>query len=367
MKLSLSNISHKIEVLEKKEEEFSFFDIASHLEQIQANATTFAEILSPFSYEDFSTIYQKILDLPISLQPLISSTLHVSSMTSIAGILKNKNLHVLYGENTYFECVKAVKWASRATSTLEATEEQFSSADLILAQFNPSWSGINGVKDKYRVEDIPLFLHKAFKNRQKPLILALDCTIDYIFSENIKNLFEEFKYKILEGRLCIICYRSGTKFDLFGMDNYCGAPFYIINDNSNTWNFLRSLTEDPALKTDLLSLQWFCLTYLYAAEEIDLYRKYLFENTKSLLQKIPSSLFNGKMYQIIPFDEKGNPVFLDIIVKSPFHALKIKALVGGNLGIKCLESNLPVFHRMSLGMCHTNLSILTSVKYSTLR
>jgi hypothetical protein len=100
---------------------------------------------------------------------------------------------------------------------------------------------------------------------------------------------------------------------------------------------------------------------------MDLYRKYIFENTRALLNKIPSTLFKGKIYAVVPFAEDADPAFLDITVTGSFHNLKTSALVGGNLSIKCLESNLPIFYRISLGLYHTSLSKLTAVKYSTLR
>lgn len=99
-----------------------------------------------------------------------------------------------------------------------------------MAQFNPVLKRGDTQSDVYRVEKVREFLHEALLDREKPLTLALDSTIDFINSSKSAALFEEFKQEIETGKLNIICYRSGLKFDLFGMDNYCGAPFFMIHN-----------------------------------------------------------------------------------------------------------------------------------------
>jgi hypothetical protein len=65
----------------------------------------------------------------------------------------------------------------------------------------------------------------------KPDTKHLTITIDYINSPKVYELLQTFEKEILEGRLNFVLFRSGQKFDMLGVDNYYGAPYYIINNN----------------------------------------------------------------------------------------------------------------------------------------
>jgi hypothetical protein len=97
----------------------------------------------------------------------------------------------------------------------------------------------------------------------------------------VGKLLEEFRKEIRSGALNIICYRSGLKFDLFGMDNYAGAPLFMIHNGDEKWRAFDLLLTDPALQTDRLSLNWFCLAYLYTGKELEEYRNQIFANTRA--------------------------------------------------------------------------------------
>jgi hypothetical protein len=203
------------------------------MEQIHANLSSLLEIFTPFNSVDFPSIYQNLLtSIPAGLKSLTSYGVHSSGMTSVTGIFKavqrtlGKTPHVLYGENTYYECIKAADFISKASSIEKASEEDWKEVDLILAQFNPVLKRVEYPVTEYRTERIADVLQKAITAREgKPLTLALDCTIDFIDSPKVGHLLTQFQEEILKGSLNIVCYRSGLKFDLFGMDNYCGAPF----------------------------------------------------------------------------------------------------------------------------------------------
>ena len=294
-------------------------------------------------------------------------------MTTLTGIFKSveKSLgrvpHVLYGENTYFECIKVARKISHATCWLNATLEDWEKVDLILAQFNPALRRIELQATDYKVEKISEALRCALKAREgKPLTLALDCTLDYIDSPRVAELLGEFQEEIETGRLNVIGYRSGTKFDLFGMDNYCGAPFFMIH-NAKRGCFDR-LLKDPALQTDPLSLNWFCLAYQNAAPQLELYRKQIFDNTRAFLNKIPSRLFNETShYRIIPMEEQANAAFVDIKISGLFHQIRGAALVGGYLSTKCMSSGHPIFYRPSLGFYHPNFTMIFGEENTTIR
>lgn len=374
--ISFLNIQDQLKLLEQQSKDALFFNTASYLEEIHANLTALLEIFSPFSREDFPSLYQNLLtSIPANLKPLTSGSLHASAMTSLVGIFKaaEKTLgrvpFVLYGENTYFECIKAAKLLSHSVSINEATEDDWSKVDLILGHFNPVMR-TDFHTAEYKVEQVEATLHKALAGRQNnPLVLALDCTLDYINSPRVAHLLEEFEKQIQEGKLIVISYRSGLKFDLFGMDNYCGAPFFIVHSKETKWTAFDDLLDDPVLQTDHLSLNWFCLAYQNAASELELYRRQIFDNTRTLLNKTPARLLNniGAGYRIIPIEKGADAAFIDIKVTGPFHQARGAALVGGSILTTCMKNKDPVFNRLSLGFYHPNFFMIFDKEVTTLR
>jgi hypothetical protein len=375
--LSFFKIKQELDLLSHETKNSSFFDVAGRLEQIHAHLSALLEIFSPFSSDAFASIYHNLLtSTPENLKDLTSCSLHSSGMTSLAGIFQimHKNLgkapSVLYGENTYYECINAANLVSKASPSLKASTEDLKEADLILAQFNPVWKGAQLPKVSYREENISQIVRGSLNVRQeKPLVLAIDCTFDFIDSAKVAALLYEFQEEIEKGTLSVLCYRSGLKFDLFGMDNYCGAPFYMIHSKDPKWDFLEELLTDPVLQTDLLSLNWFCLAYQNVAPELELYRKQIFDNTQKLLDKIPERLLSSQdlPYKVIPFEKGVAPTFIDITVTGPLHKIKAGALISGLLTLKCVKEGFPLFYRTSVGFYHTNLTQVSSSECSTVR
>jgi len=374
--ISFIRIKEQLQLLAQEKEGVLFFDTASHIEQIHANLSSLLEIFSPFNPGDFSAIYRKLLiSIPARLQPLASYGVHSSGMTSLAGIFKavektvGKTPRVLLGENTYYECINAAKRASHAVTIEEASEEDWKEADLILAQFNPVLKRVDLKPTQYRVEKIAEALHKSLQGRKEKLLtLALDCTLDFIDSPRIGSLLAEFQEEIATGALNIVCYRSGLKFDLFGMDNYSGAPFYMMHNQDAKWDCFDALLTDPVLQADRLSFNWFCLAYQSAAPQLELYRKQIFQNTRTLLSKVPPRLFNfNAAYRIVPVEQGADPAFIDIKISGPLHSVKGSALVGGSLYLNCMEAGHPIFYRPSLGFYHPNFTMIFSEECSTIR
>jgi hypothetical protein len=375
--LSFSKIEEILQQLKESEDDSSFYYTTSQLEQIHAHLTAVLEIFSPFTFQDFSNIYQTALkSIPKDLYSLTSYGIHSSGMTSLAGIFKTveksvgKPPRILYGDNTYFENINTAQKISDASPLREATAADYENVDLILAQYNPILRRIDFEVTEYKVEEIEETVHQIFRTRSnKPLTLAVDCTLDYIDSTRVRDLLSEFQDEIEQGKLNVIAYRSGLKFDLFGMDNYCGAPLYMIHSPDSHWDAFDSLITDPLLQTDRLSLNWFCLAYQNAAEELDLYRKQVFDNTRALLDRVPKRLFSMEQkinYRIVPIAEDAEAAFIDIKIFGPLHEIK-GSLIGGFLTLKCMEKSHPLFYRPSLGFYHPNLSILFSEKCTTIR
>lgn len=370
--LSFLKIKEQLKLLAEGKDKALFFNTLSHIEQIHSDLSALLEIFALFTPNDFPEIYKNLLtSIPQNLRALTSTGIHSTGMTSLTGIFKaaGKIPRVLYGRNTYFENIHAADMATIASPLEEATDQDWKDADLILAQFNPVLKRIDFHVSEYKVENIAKTLHKALNSgREKPLTLGLDCTLDYINSPRVSKLLTEFQHEIEKGALNVVCYRSGLKFDLFGMDNYSAAPFYMIHNKDAKWAAFDRLSTDPVLQTDRLSLNWFCLVYQNAASYLELYRKQIFDNTRAFLNKISPRLMNNEniRYRIVPVDKDADPAFVDIKIYGPLHEIR-GGLVGGLLSLKCMENRLPMFNRPSLGFYHPNFCLLFGKDCSTIR
>ncbi len=351
-----------------------FYDLTASLEQVHENLSSLLELLSPFKPKDFSAIYQAVLDpLPVGLKA--RSAVHSSGMTSLAGILKavensvGGRPRILYGENLYFEGLEAIEKVAHSVAMSNATEEDWREADLLLSQSNPAWKrGEPSCPNLYREERIIDDVRRALQLRSKPLSVALDCTIEWIDCAKGKKIIEAFDEEIASGKLNILCYRSGLKFDLFGMDNFCGAPFFMIHNEEGHWSAFEPLLTDPALQTDRLSFNWYCLAYRYGADHLERYRKQIFGNTRAILTSIPQRLFDpASRYRVIPMEASATPCFIDIKVSGALHELRASTAIGAGLYLQAMAAGHPVLYRRSIGFCHTNLGLLFNEDSSSSR
>jgi hypothetical protein len=154
------------------------------------------------------------------------------------------------------------------------------------------------------------------------------------------------------------------------MDNYSGAPFFMIHNQDPKWAFYDAQLSDPVLPTDRLSLNWFCLAFKYAGAELELYRKQIFDNTRALLNRTPKRLLSDAAldYRVIPSESSADQAFFDIKITGPFHAIRAAALVAGTLHVKSLEGGHPIFNRPSIGFYHPNyILFLTEENTSSMR
>jgi hypothetical protein len=374
---SFAKIREQLELIRGGGDALSFFAFASHIEQIHSYISNLLEAMLPYAESDFPSAYADLLtSTPEALKALTSYAVHSAGMTSLAGILKavegmvNRVPRVLYGENAYFENIYASQRASHATPIAEATGKDWEEVDLLLAQFNPALRRIDFQISEYQVEKVAEAVRTSLKVRgARPLTLGIDCTLDFIDSPRVGSLLAEFQREIERGQLNVVCYRSGIKYDLFGMDNYCGAPLYMIHNQDACWAPFDALTTHPALKTDRLSLNWFCLAFKNVAPQLELYRKQIFDNTRAFLNKVPQRLFQAKgaNYRIVPIDREADAAFVDIKIFGPLHEMRGSLLVAGLLTLKCMEAGHPIFVRPSLGFYHPNFSVLFSEECTTLR
>lgn len=370
VQLSLAKIERQMQALEEP-----FYPRAFQLEQVHADLCPLLEIYSPFTAADFADICRAQLhSIPAALRKTAIFGVHTAGMTCLGGILRavEESLQgrplILYGQNTYYENLAAAKLKGETVGVEEATEADWAQADLLLAHFNPVLS-LDPLRDAYRVEAVADSVRRALVGRTKPLTLALDSTVDYIDSQRAGALLTEFQKAIETGQLNVVVYRSGLKFDLFGMDHYCGAPYAMIHSRDPHWSSFDARLADPALQTDRLSLNWFCLAYKSAFEELETYRTQVFAHTRALLQKIPPHLLSDPeaRYQVSGAEEGADLAFIDLKVRGPLHALRGAALMGALLYTGCMEAGHPIFTRLSFGFFHPNFFVLHGEDVTTLR
>lgn len=373
IQLSFSNLNQQIQKI--REKKLTFYQTMTLLEEAYSNLNAILEIYSPFNHEDFSSIYAEIISPPSALKEMITYGLLATGMTSVHAIISKveqtiqRKPSVIYGENTYFECIHLAHENYLALSEHQALNSDWEKADIFLAQFNPVLRRDHDIASSYQVEQVANNIHKALsKNRIKPLTVMLDATIEFLKSSRIQELLEEFKSEISTGKLCIFCYRSGLKFDLFGMDNHTGSPCFMVHNQDRYWQLFDDIFADPSFLTDRLSLQWFALAFKNTHKQLDLYRHQIFANTRSLLKTIPIDLYDSKApYHIIACQEDADPSFIDIKVIGPLHQFRAAAIVGGSLYLDSMEAKHPIYCRRSFGFYHPNLGIIFGEKSSTIR
>ena len=157
LELSMTRIKQRLEPLGEEADKMSFHAFFSQLELVHADLTAVLEILRPFDVSDFVRAFQSHqLCIPRDLCKLTRYALHSSAMTSLAGIFKSveraleRPVHILYGDNTYFECVHATERISRASSVRDASDRDWQDVDLLLVQFNPTRPPADAVLRRHR-------------------------------------------------------------------------------------------------------------------------------------------------------------------------------------------------------------------------
>jgi hypothetical protein len=368
--LSISKIQELlISYKQQKPPFFPFF------EELNNHLSSLLSVVSPFTHQDFQRAYlNHARFIPDHFSHLCFSSLHASGMTSFGGILKaihqiSQTPRILYGDNIYFESLGCLNQTTHAIPFSEASLNDFTSADLIIAQFNSSLKRDFKTINCYQIENISEIIQKANKREsQKPFTVAIDTTLDSMNSPKIHNLLSEFSDMIKDGMINFIFYKSGLKFDLFGLDHCAIAPFLIIQNNDKKWAPFKDLCEDPCLITDLQSINWTTLAYKTASTQLQEYRDLISKRTLELLQKIPKRMFESDMpYRVVPFDETTDLSFIDIRISGPFHEQRASLLAAGSLYLHCMEGNCPMFFRRSFGFYHPNLGFLAGDNHSIIR
>jgi hypothetical protein len=149
---------------------------------------------------------------------------------------------MVYEKDSHFELAHFIGTEKTTPQVLQDKEIQ--RVDLYLTEFNHNIS-FDPMLEKYHagkvIDEIEMLLKE--KALTKHLTVAVDCTIDAINSARVAKLLSHFENEIKEGKLNFIFFRSGLKFDLFGMDHMYGSPYFIVNNGDPKWNGFSVLKE----------------------------------------------------------------------------------------------------------------------------
>lgn len=376
---ALFKINIQLAKVEMHLSDFSKF--SDCIELIHYEIAVLLTLFFPFAADDFPMIYKNRLleSIPEELHGFLKAGLTKSAMNTFAGL--NVALResipdpaIALHEGSHFEIVQLIGKNREFSNILQ--DPSVKSVDLFLGEFNHNVRLIPA-HDEYTpgdvIADVTALLNA--KPETEYLTVAIDSTIDFINSSKAKEVLTHFSEAIREGKLNFVFFRSGQKFDMFGMDNYYGSPWYMINNGMNHWKSFDILLSEEAFKTDELSKQWFCLANKYAPKQQDFYRKALFENTKEILKHVPKVLLPGgnPLIKVCTVAEGMEPCFLDIKCYGE-HSISLVDQLEKTLYKIFTKSNVKIHSRGGYGYINPNINLFiegldcsSEVKYSTMR
>ncbi|MBS4168907.1 hypothetical protein [Parachlamydia sp. AcF125] len=365
---SLFKIRESLATAELHLDKFNQF--AQQMELIHAELATLLEIFRPYQPSAFSDIFKEALrpTIPENLQEYVHVGLGKTAVNLCAGINEavwhiNPAPHCVYSKGFYFEQAAFVGYENQFEKIRE--EDSSPPVDLYFGQFNPNIeiaSNFVGYERRDVAKDIRALLVSGKAAPQ--LTVAIDCTIDKYDSENVRDLLQQFEKEIEAGSLNFVFFRSGQKFDMLGMDNYFGAPFYAVNNGSEKWKPFNRLPTREVHQTDILSCQWFCLANQYATTVLSQYRKLIFDNTRQILNHIPEKLKPGnplnpkQRLRINTASEDMDACFIDIKVLGLGHKARSIELLG-RFYEKMISKGIKLQTRATFGLYHPNALIIS--------
>ena len=285
--------------------------------------------------DDKPTLPQEISD------PLVSHK--ASAMHSVASVLSSvedqkekaegvRKLTALVLKDNYYEAHGAVEnsktydvsvldgWKLKDANGADQalTDQAFENGkkpagpiDVFICDFHHN---ISVERSEYKVENLEHQVEELFKNGlvADKFTVAIDCTVDYIRSEDIKKFLEKHKNRITDGKMNVVLYRSAQKFDMLGMDNYYGGYTVTINDGKSYQAFNDRINKKEDQATGL-SHQGMAHLVKFGSKHQDDYRTAIMENTKKLYDGLPARCRGDeKSPLMIAKTEDPRNAFLDI-------------------------------------------------------
>lgn len=335
------------------------------IDRTHAELTTLLALYSPFNTHSFDEKYANFIkpNFPDAMKPTLVG-IAKSAMNVFAGVnaavLKNSpNPIRICGEHSYYEEAMVVGGNRTLNEVLENPD--INKVDLYVAEFYHNID-IDPHHTNYQkgtvIQDIKnIFARKPDTDR---LTVAIDATIDFTQSENIKELLETFKQEITEGKLNIVVFRSGQKFDMLGLDNYYGSLYYMVNNGDDKWSEFNKIKTEEAFHTDKLSQQFFSWMAEAGSESVEQYKKQVFDNARTILDLVPTALQpeEGKEVCVCHFEEDVKTSFIDIKIDLADDLQKdeLRRWTQQRFMELFIAENKLVYQRGSFGFAHANIT-----------
>ncbi len=243
--------------------------------------------------------------------------------------------------------------------------------DVFICDFHHN---ISVERSEYKVEDLGYQVDQLFQKGlvADQLTVAIDCTVDFIRSDDVRKFLEKNKSRITTGKLNVVLYRSAQKFDMLGMDNYYGGFTVTINDGISFKAFNDRIDKKEDQSSGL-SHQGMSHLAQFGSDHLDSYRKAIMKNTRKLYKGLPAQCkgdLNSPLMVAITEDPRN--VFLDIQFpgRSELFAVGNTNMTKGPIMegfylhfIKWAQSqNLAFTTRPSFGFATTNFTIIAGSK-----
>jgi hypothetical protein len=238
--------------------------------------------------------------------------------------------------------------------------------DIYVADFHHN---ISLERNVYRVENLQLQIDKLFDSGlvSSRFTVAIDCTIDFIRSEDIRKFLEHNKSRITKGEMNVVLYRSAQKFDMLGMDNYYGGFTVTINDGKSYEAFNQRM-DDSEDQVKGLAMQGMSHLSQTATKHSDRYRQALMDSTRLLYSSLPPGcIFSPGSTSPMQISKVEDPhsVFLDIkfpVVQDNKKATQISKAFSRKIFEYAAANGLPLTGRASFGFPTTNYTVIGGSK-----
>ncbi|MBD2328066.1 hypothetical protein [Alkalinema sp. FACHB-956] len=366
----------------------------NQIEVLQQQVATLVSLLEPHGTDDFGdSLRTRLTDpkgpnnrpvIPAGLdEPSVQlkpSAMHclASILSSVEALKGGNDLNVCVVEDHYYESAGAISTAKTYSVSQfdgDAIRDTDGTGlkpldpnsikgkkplDLYVCDFHHN---ISLDRTHYQIENLQHHVDELYRNNlvADTFTVAIDCTIDFVNSEDVQAFLEHNKARIESGQLNVVLFRSAQKFDMFGMDNYYGGFTVSINDHATFADF-NDRMETPEDQLKGTSLQGLTHIGMYASEDTDTYRKALMANTKRFYDALPADLIwsedSTSAMQVAKTDDP-NAVFLDI--KFPGNPQASDAFMD-RLKQFAIDEKLPLTGRASFGFATTNLNLIHGEK-----
>jgi hypothetical protein len=184
--------------------------------------------------------------------------------------------------------------------SIDALKEKGKDPDLVFFDLRSSPS-IDA--KEYSAKQIDKIAKKLLEGRtkEKPLTIALDVTLDKLHSRELNEFLCKHQDAIKEGRLNIVLYRSGHKFDQLGVDKFNAGYMEVYTADEETRKDFSDLSGQLAG----IDFQALCHFHQNADREIHQYLKRHYKNTDMAYERMSDlRASKGSFLQFTPKNDR---------------------------------------------------------------